>query len=92
MTAPMLGAVRGRPSVAGLQQSLDQARDVNVNLALELRSCRDEARLFAERVRIRVDRIKNLVAIGQDMAAINEAGKVGYDADRRLEQLGSVVL
>ena len=47
---------------------------------------------FASRVRQRVDRIVALIASGEDRAAINEAGKVGYDASRRLEQLGSVVL
>lgn len=92
MTAPVLAAVEGRPSVARLQGALEQAREVNVNLALELRVVRAESHSFAQRVRQRIDRVKTLIATGEDMAAINEAGKVGYDADRRLEQLGSVVL
>lgn len=92
MTAPVAGAVEGRPSNARLRADLEHAREVNVNLALELLAGRAESRAFAERVRVRVDRVKNLIAIGADMAAINEAGKIGYDADRRLEQLGLVVL
>jgi len=58
----------------------------------ELVAVVEESRSFAERVRTRVDRVKTLIAAGFDAAAINEAGKIGYDADRRLEQLGSVVL
>lgn len=58
----------------------------------ELTAVVAESRAFAGRVRQRIDRIKNLIATGNDMGAINEAGKVGYDADRRLDQLGSVVL
>jgi hypothetical protein len=58
----------------------------------ELTALHAESLAFAQRVRIRVDRVKNLIAIGAEMAAINEAGRIGYDADRRLEQLGSVVL
>jgi hypothetical protein len=92
MTAQRLAAREGRPSIAGLQESLLLAREVNVNLALELRAERVEHKAFAQRVRQRIDRVKNLIAIGSDMAAINEAGKIGYDSDRRLEQLGSVVL
>lgn len=92
MTAPVLAAREGRPSVARLQAALEQAREVNINLALELRTTRQEALAFAQRVRVRVDRVKTLVAVGEGYAAVNEAGKIGYDADRRVEQLGSVVL
>lgn len=76
-------ATSGRPSAA-----IEAQRDYRE----ELTAVVAESRAFAARVRIRVDRVKNLIAMGADMAAINEAGKVGYDADRRLEQLGSVVL
>jgi len=83
---------RGRPSTANLTSALERSRQRNDDLRDELRAVVAESRAFAERVRARIDRVKNLVAIGQDLAAINEAGKIGYDADRRLEQLGSVVL
>lgn len=92
MTAPMLAAVRGRPSLVGLQHSLEQAREVNVNLALELRAERLESKRFAERVRLGVDRIRAAIAADSDLAAVNEAGKLGYEADRRIAQLGSVTL
>jgi len=83
---------RGRPSTANLMSALERSRQRNRDLREELTAMRAESTTFAQRVRIRIDRVKTLIATGADMAAINEAGKIGYDADRRLEQLGSVVL
>jgi hypothetical protein len=62
------------------------------DLENELTAERAESRDFAERVRVGAARIRAAIATGSDMAAINEAGKIGYLADRRLAQLGSVVL
>lgn len=76
-------ATSGRQSA-----TVEAERDVRE----ELRAHLAESWAFAHRVRNRVKRIGELVAAGYDAAAINEAGMVGYDADRRLEQLGSVVL
>lgn len=76
-------ATSGRPAAA-VEAQRDYREELTAHLA--------ESWAFAQRVRRRIERIKNLVASGADMAAINEAGMVGYDADRRLEQLGSVTL
>lgn len=99
MTARVEGAIEGRPSNARLRASLEDAlqanghlREVNVNLALELRATRLESRAFAEYVAGGLARIRDLVATGLDMAAVNEAGRLGHEAGRRLTQLGSVVL
>jgi hypothetical protein len=85
MTAMVAARAAGRGRQAAAVEAQRDYRE-------ELTAVVAESREFAQRVRLRVDQIKNLIAMGADMAAINEAGKVGYDADRRLEQLGSVVL
>lgn len=85
----MTVAIATRPVGRGRQAAeVELQRDYREELTAVLA----ESWAFAYRVRQRVDRIKTLIATGADMAAINEAGKIGYDADRRLEQLGSVVL
>jgi len=94
MTAPQLEAVRGRPvtTIAGLQAALARSRERNTELRIEIQAHLREDREFAERVRIGVDRISAAATAGSRMAVVNEAGKLGYLADRRIRQIGPVAL
>lgn len=74
---------RGRQAAA-----VEAQRDYREELTAQLAESRD----FAERVKVGSARIRAAVSVGSDMAAVNEAGKLGYLADRRLAQIGSVVL
>lgn len=56
------------------------------DLREELTAERAESRDFAARVRVGADRIVSAASVGSRMAVVNEAGKLGYLADRRLRQ------
>lgn len=90
MTARMLEAVEGRPptTTEGLSRALVRSRERNLALAEELTAVQAEDLAFAERVRVGADRIVAAAAIGARTAVVNEAGKLGYHASRRLRQLG----
>lgn len=92
MTAQVLAAREGRPSIAGLQASLERAREVNVNLALELRFERREGRLFADRVAAAAERLSHLSAAQNPRLVLNVAGELALSAAHRQAQIGSVVL
>lgn len=93
MTSPALAAVRGRPSIAGLTESLGKARSVNVTLREELRAHLRESAAFAEDVRAHANRVW-LATTGErpdlaahEAAAIVMAADAMMDAaDRRLRQ------
>ena len=74
-----LAPARGRPSTTRLS-----AR--NADLREELSAERAESHDFAVRVRVGADRIVAAASVGSRMAVVNEAGKLGYLADRRLRQ------
>lgn len=76
-------ATSGRPPAA-----VEAQRDYREELTAQLAEERD----FAERVRIGATRLIALALAGSPAAVVNEAGKLGYYADRRLTQIGSCVL
>lgn len=94
MTAPVLEAREGRPPTtrAGLERRVAWERERNLNLRLELLAQRDENLAFANRVRIGVDRIVTAAAAGARHVVVNEAGRLGYEANRARVRLSSVVL
>jgi hypothetical protein len=92
MTVAVAGAVRGRPSVSTLQDSLARARQVNGDLRLELRAQRHESQLFAERIRHASRELRRAVVLDRMDVVDQVAGELGYHADRRARQLGSSVL
>lgn len=53
----------------------------------ELQAERAESRDFAERVRVGATRLTAAASAGSRMVVVNEAGKLGWLADRRLRQL-----
>jgi hypothetical protein len=83
LTAVPRASGRGRQA-AGVEAQRDFREELTAHLA--------ESRDFAERVKVGSARIRAAISVGSDLAAMNEAGKLSYHADRRLEQLGSVVL
>lgn len=91
MTAAIAGAVRGRPSNSALSDSLDRARQVNVNLRDELRAERLEGRLFAEEVRAYASRIDLAVRADRPDLALHLGASIVALADRRLRQLGGIL-
>jgi len=90
VTARALEAVEGRPptTAEGLGRALERARLRNIALAEELGATQAEDLAFAERVRQGTDRIVAAAAAGDRRYIVNEAGKLGYLAGRRLRQLG----
>ena len=60
------------------------------DLTDELTAERADGRDFAERVRVGATRITAAALAGSRMAVVNEAGKLGYMADRRLRQNGGL--
>lgn len=94
MTIAVAGAVRGRPvtTVAGLTRSLERSRTVNHDLRSRLRAELREDYEFATEVRARARRIHLAVAADRPDLALHEGGALVAAAERRLAQLGSVVL
>lgn len=94
MTARVLEAVEGRPptTARGLTRALERARLRNLALTEDLTARHAEDLAFAERVRMSADRLVAAAAAGSRTAVVNEAGRLGYLADRRIRQLGPVVL
>lgn len=92
MTAAVAGAVRGRPSATSLAESLELSRRINANLRDELRAERREGRVFAEEVRALASRIDLAVRADRLDLAQHIGGALAVTADRRIRQIGSVVL
>lgn len=92
MTAAVAGAVRGRPSVSRLQESLGRARQVNTGLRLTIRVERAEHRDFAVRVLAGAQAIHRAIPAGDVRRIELKSLELAYLADRRIRQLGSVVL
>lgn len=67
---------------------IEAQRDFREELTAHLAESRD----FAEQVKHIATRIRGAALIGSRMAVIDAAGQLGYEADRRLVQIGSVVL
>lgn len=88
MTLAVAGALRGRPAttVAGLQRSLERAREVNVGLRLELQVERAEARFFAELVRDAAAELRRAAVLERVDVVDQQANRLGYAAARRLQQ------
>jgi len=91
MTVAVAGAVRGRPSIANLQDSLTRARSVNVGLRLELRIERQEHRTFAERVLAGAQEIHRAIPAGLTRRIEVKALELAYLADRRIRQTGGIL-
>jgi len=84
MTAALLEAARGRPSVSNLQDSLDRARQLNNDLRDELRADRAEDREFAETV---ADSVRFIEAYyDRPQVVMQHAGRIGHAAERFLRQ------
>jgi hypothetical protein len=76
------GTGRGHPTLVAVRATaIADLRD-------ELRAEQAESRDFAERVRLGATRITAAASAGSRVAVVNEAGKLGFLADRRLRQLG----
>lgn len=99
MTASVLAARRGRPSVAGIQESLASARDANarlvtanVNLALELRARKAEGQAFAREVAAGASFLAQPIHAEDTFTVVRVAEAIAAAARRHLAQLGSVTL
>lgn len=99
MTAAMLAARRGRPSVDGLRDSLAGARAANVrliesntNLALELRARRAEGVSFAREVAASASFLAQPIHAEDTFTVVRVAEAIAAAARRHLSQLGSVIL
>jgi hypothetical protein len=94
MTLAVAGAVRGRPAttVAGLTRSLERSRLVNHDLRSRFRSHLRDEYDFATEVRARAHRIHLAIVADRPDLALHEGGAIVAAADRRIRQLGSVVL
>lgn len=83
---------RGRPSNAGLSRSLERARLVNADLRSRIRAELLEDFAYTEEVRARANRIHLAITAERPDLAMHEAGAIAAASNRRLVQLGSVVL
>lgn len=92
MTAAVFVAREGRPSVTGLQLSLERAREANVNLALELRTERRESATLAERVDLLARRLEPLSIAAGSREAEQWISELRYRAQHHLAQRSSGVL
>lgn len=94
MTLAVAGAVRGRPvtTVAGLARSLERARLVNADLRSRLLVEHRESAAFATEARAHALRVHLATTAERPDLAAHEAAAIVTAADRRLRQLGSVVL
>ena len=88
------GAQRGRPpsTAEGMARSLERARLVNHDLRSRFRTHLSDELEFATEVRARAHRLHLAIVADRPDLALHEGGAIVAAADRRLRQLGSVVL
>jgi hypothetical protein len=94
MTLAVGGAQRGRPAttVAGLSRSLERSRLVNHDLRSRMRAEIVADTTYVEDVRARAYRIHLAITADRPDLALHEASAIVVASDRRLTQLGSVIL
>jgi hypothetical protein len=94
MTLAVAGAVRGRPATTaqGLARSLERARIVNHDLRSRFGTHMRDEYDFASEVRARAHRIHLAIVADRPDLALHEGGAMVAAADRRIRQIGSVVL
>lgn len=88
MVAEPIPLRRGRPSGLAQRAELDHLRRLSADQRTELRALRVECREFAGEVQAGTRRITLAAAAGSRHAAINEAERLGYLAERHLRQGG----
>jgi hypothetical protein len=99
MTARIAGARMGRPSFAGVQASLSEAREsnlrlieANTNLALELREARRAGIATYRQIAAAAEYLAEPVHAEQTFNVVRVAQSIAAAAHRGIRQMGSVVL
>jgi hypothetical protein len=90
MTAPVAGAIRGRPSNSALSDRLERAQETIRRLRENLQAQADESVDFALDVRIHGRRLHYATLAERPDIALHEAAAIVDAAERHLRQRGRV--